>query len=171
MIGFITRHVVCKVKSKRTVSSPKKGQTAIQSKTWLRLNRANSSDTEAPFLDLSLCISNGTVSAGVCDKRDDFDFDIVNSLFWMAVSPGVPHVGYACLNLLDSPELLRVLVALTAVVEPLLPGFLGGAVVVWNFVGRFRGFVADTVPCWGSVASVWKHFCNKVYRNQNFTVT
>ena len=30
--------------------------------TELKLNRANSSDTEAPFLDLNLCISNGTVS-------------------------------------------------------------------------------------------------------------
>ena len=29
--------------------------------TELQLNRANSSDTEAPFLDLNLCISNGTV--------------------------------------------------------------------------------------------------------------
>ena len=28
----------------------------------LKLNRANSSDTETPFLDLNLCISNGTVS-------------------------------------------------------------------------------------------------------------
>ena len=46
--------------------------------TELQLDRANSSDTEAPFLDLNLCISNGTV---FYDKRDDFDFDIVNSLF------------------------------------------------------------------------------------------
>ena len=30
--------------------------------TELQLNRANSSDTEAPFLDLNLCIYNGTVS-------------------------------------------------------------------------------------------------------------
>ena len=30
--------------------------------TELQLNRANSSDTEAPLLDLNLCISNGTVS-------------------------------------------------------------------------------------------------------------
>ena len=29
--------------------------------TELQLNRANSSDTEAPFLDLNQCISNGTV--------------------------------------------------------------------------------------------------------------
>ena len=46
-----------------------------------QLNRANSSDTEAPFLDLNLCISNGTVSTKIYDKRDDFDFDIVNFPF------------------------------------------------------------------------------------------
>ena len=49
--------------------------------TELQLNRANSSDTEAPFLDLNLCICNGTVSTKIYDKRDDFDFDIVNFPF------------------------------------------------------------------------------------------
>ena len=47
----------------------------------LQLNKANSSDTEAPFLDLDLFIFNGTVSTKIYDKRDDFDFDIVNFLF------------------------------------------------------------------------------------------
>ena len=49
--------------------------------TELQLNRANSSNTEAPFLDLNLCISNGTVSTKIYDKGDDFDFDIVNFPF------------------------------------------------------------------------------------------
>ena len=49
--------------------------------TELQLNRANSSDTEASFLDLKLCISNSTVSTKIYDKRDDFDFDIVNFPF------------------------------------------------------------------------------------------
>ena len=49
--------------------------------TELQLNRANSSDTEAPFLDLNLCISNGMVSTKIYNKRDDFDFDIVNFPF------------------------------------------------------------------------------------------
>ena len=49
--------------------------------TELQLNKANSSDTEAPFLNLNLCISNGTVSTKIYDKRDDFDFDIVNLPF------------------------------------------------------------------------------------------
>ena len=46
-----------------------------------QLNRANSSDTEAPFLDLNLCIANGTVSTKIYDKRADFDFDIVHFPF------------------------------------------------------------------------------------------
>ena len=45
--------------------------------TELQFNRANSSDTEAPFLDLNLC----TASTKIYDKRDDFDFDIVNFPF------------------------------------------------------------------------------------------
>ena len=44
----------------------------------LQLDKANSSDTEAPFLDLNLSISYGTVSTNIYDKRDDFDTDIVN---------------------------------------------------------------------------------------------
>ena len=44
----------------------------------LQLNKANTADTEAPFLDLHLSISNGFVSSKIYDKRDDFDFDIVN---------------------------------------------------------------------------------------------
>ena len=39
----------------------------------LALNKANSSDTEAPFLDLHSTISDGFVSSKI---YDDFDFDI-----------------------------------------------------------------------------------------------
>ena len=82
--------------------------------TELQLNRTNSSDTETPFLDLYLCISNGTISIKIYDKRDDFDFDIVNFPFLDGDVPGVPHMGYTYLNLLDSPELLQILMTLTA---------------------------------------------------------
>ena len=47
----------------------------------LQLNKDNTADTEAPFLDLHLSISNGFVSSKIYDKRDDFDFDIVNFPF------------------------------------------------------------------------------------------
>ena len=47
----------------------------------LQLNKANTSDTEAAFLDLHLSISNDIVSTKIYDKRDDFDFEIVNFPF------------------------------------------------------------------------------------------
>ena len=47
----------------------------------LQLNKANASDAEAAFLDLHLSISNDIVSTKIYDKRDDFDFEIVNFPF------------------------------------------------------------------------------------------
>ena len=41
----------------------------------------NTSDTEVPFFDLHLSISNGFLSSKIYDKRDDFDFDVVNFPF------------------------------------------------------------------------------------------
>ena len=51
----------------------------------LQLNKANSSDTEAAFLDLHLSIVDGFVSCKIYDKRDNFDFEIVNFPFWMVM--------------------------------------------------------------------------------------
>ena len=59
----------------------------------LQLNKANTSDTDAPFLDLHLSISNGCVSSKNYDKRDDFDFDIVNFPFLDGDVPGRPSYG------------------------------------------------------------------------------
>ena len=47
----------------------------------LQLNKANTSDTRATFLDLHLSISNDIVPTKIYHKRDDFDFEIVNFPF------------------------------------------------------------------------------------------
>ena len=47
----------------------------------LQLNKANTSDTKSTFLDLHLSASNDIVAAKIYDKRDDFDFEIVNFSF------------------------------------------------------------------------------------------
>ena len=47
----------------------------------LQLNKVNTSDTKATFLDLHLSISNDIVYTKIYDKRDDFDFEIVNFPF------------------------------------------------------------------------------------------
>ena len=47
----------------------------------LQLNKANTSATKDAFLDLHLSISNDIVSVKSYEKRDDFDFKIVNFPF------------------------------------------------------------------------------------------
>ena len=47
----------------------------------LPLNKANTSDTEAVFLDLYLSISYDIVSSKIYDIRGEFDFEIVNFPF------------------------------------------------------------------------------------------
>ena len=57
------------------------------------LNEANASDTEAAFLDLNLSINNDIVSTKIYDKRDDFNFDIVNFPFLDGDFPQRPSNG------------------------------------------------------------------------------
>ena len=44
----------------------------------LQLNKANTSDTEVAFLNLYLSISNEIAFTKIYEKRENFDFEIVN---------------------------------------------------------------------------------------------
>lgn len=59
----------------------------------LKLNKANNSDSYAAFLDLDLSISNGVISTKIYDKRDDFDFNIVNFPHLDGDVPRAPSYG------------------------------------------------------------------------------
>ena len=61
--------------------------------TELQLNKANSSDTEVPFLDLNLSITNGIISSKIYDKRDDFNFEIVKFPLLGGDVPRSPSYG------------------------------------------------------------------------------
>ena len=61
--------------------------------TELQLNKSNSSDTEAPFLDFDLSKTKSIVSSKVYDKRDDFNFEMVNFLFLDGDVPRSPSYG------------------------------------------------------------------------------
>ena len=73
----------------------------------LQVNKANASNTEAPFLDLNLSISNGFLSFKIYHKRDDFDFDIAICFFFFlfffstGTFPVLPVTVFTFLNLLD----------------------------------------------------------------------
>ena len=72
----------------------------------LQLNKSNTSDTEAPLLDLHLSISNGFVSSKIYDKRDYFDFDIVNFTFLDGDIPRSTLTGFTFLSLFGLLECL-----------------------------------------------------------------
>ena len=114
--------------------------------TELQLNKASSFDTEAPFLNLNLCISNGTVSTKIYDQRDDFDFDMVcypsldgdvprRTSYWVYISQ---LIGFAraSSNLSDFNCRNK---ALTA--KLLRQGYR-----YFNLRKVFSKFIADTVP-------------------------
>ena len=61
--------------------------------TELQLNKANSSDTEAPILDLNLSITNGIVFSKNYDKWDYFSFEKVNFPFLDGEVPRSPSYG------------------------------------------------------------------------------
>ena len=59
----------------------------------LQLNKANSFDTEAPFSDLDLSLTNEIVSSKIYNKRHNFDFEIVNFPFHDGDVPRSPSYG------------------------------------------------------------------------------
>ena len=58
-----------------------------------QLNKANASDTGAAILDLNLSIHYDIVSTKIYDKRDDFNFDIVNFPLLEGDVPQRPSYG------------------------------------------------------------------------------
>ena len=82
----------------------------------LQLNKANVSDAEASFLDLHLSISDGFVKTKIYDKRDDFDFDIVNFPF-LVMFLVRHHMVFIFLNLFDLLEFLIMLMTLILVIR------------------------------------------------------
>ena len=69
--------------------------------TELQLNKANSSDNEAPFLDLNLSLSNGIASSKFYDKRDDFNFSFSHSPSYGAYILQLIRFARICSNVDD----------------------------------------------------------------------
>ena len=59
----------------------------------LELKKANTIDTNASFLDLNMSIINGKIITSIYDKRDSFDFQIVNFPHLSGNIPQSPSYG------------------------------------------------------------------------------
>ena len=139
--------------------------------TELQLNRANSSDTEAPFLDLNLCISNGTVSTKIYDKRDDFDFDIVNFPFLDGDVPRRTSYGVYICQLIRFARASSNLNDFNYRNKALTAKLLRQGYRYFKLRKAFSKFYRRHSALLEKYSVSRKHFCNKVYRNPNFTVT
>ena len=99
-------------------------------------------DTEAPFLDLHLSISNGFVSSKIYDKRDDFDFDIVNFPF---LDGDVPRSTSYGVNISQLIRFLRVSSHVADFNARNLPNLSNRAIGIVNFERLSPNFIADTM--------------------------
>ena len=122
-------------------------------------------------MDLNLCISNGRVSNKICDKRDEFDFDIVNFPFLdddipRRISNGayisqIIRFARASSNLKDFNCRNK---ALTA--KSLRQGYR-----YFKLRKAFSKFYRKHSALVDKYSASLETLLQKVYRNQNFTVT
>ena len=111
----------------------------------LQLNKANTSDTETPFLDLHLSISNGFVSSKIYDKRDDFDFDIINFPFLDGNVPRSTSYGVYISQLIRFARVSSHVADFNARNKSLSVRLLQQAIGIINFERLSLNFIADTM--------------------------
>ena len=111
----------------------------------LQLNKANTSDTEAPFLDLHLSISNGFVSSKINDKRDDFDFDIVNFPFFDGDFHCSTSYGVYISQLIRFARVISHVADFNARTQNLTAKLIQQGVGIINFERISQNFIADTM--------------------------
>ena len=134
----------------------------------LQLNKANSSDTEAPFLDLNLSISNGTVSTKNYDKRDDFD--IVNFPFLDGDVPRRTSYGVYISQFIRFARASSNVSDFNCRNKALTAKLLKQGYRYHKLRKAFSKFYCPHSELVEKYIA-WGNFCNKAYRNQNFIVT
>ena len=111
----------------------------------LQLNKANTSDTEAPFLGLHLSISNRFVSPKIYDMRDDFDFDIENFPFLDGDVPRSTSYGVYISQLIRFARVSSHVANLNARNKSLTANFSNRSIGIINFERLSPNFIADTM--------------------------
>ena len=122
-------------------------------------------------MDLNLCISNGTVSTKIYDKRDDFDFDIVNFTFLDGDVPRRTSYGVYISQLIRFANPSSNFSDFNYRNKALTAKRLRQDYIYFKLRKAFSKFYYRHSALVEKYSFSLKHFCNKVYRNQNFTVT
>ena len=137
----------------------------------LQLNKANTSDTEAPFLDLHLSISNGFVSSKISDKRVDIDFDVVNFPFLDGDVPRSTFYGVNISQLIRFARVSNQVADFNARNKSLTAKRLRQGYRYHKLRKTFSKLYRRHYELVSKFNVGLKHFCIKAYRNRNFMVT
>ena len=111
----------------------------------LQLNKANSSEIEAAFLDLHLSIVDGFVSCKIYDKCDDFDFEIVNFPFLDGDVPLAAFYGVYISQLIRFARVSSHVTDFNTRNKLLTANLLNQGYRYHNFVKPFLSFI-DVIP-------------------------
>ena len=137
----------------------------------LQLNKANTSDTKAAFLDLHLSISNEIVSTKIYDKRDDFDFEIVNFPFFDGDVPRSTSYGVYISQLIRFARASSIVADFNTRNKLLTQKPLNKVIVIINFPKHFQNFIDDTMIWFLNSKLDLNLFCAKDFRNLISMVT
>ena len=99
------------------------------------------SDAEASPLDLHLSISDGFVKTKIYDKRDDFDFDIVNFPFLDGDVPRSASYGVYISELIRFARVSSHVDDFNTHNKVLQQNFSDKDIGIINFVRRFQNFI------------------------------
>ena len=110
----------------------------------LQLNKANTSDTETPFLDLHLSISYDIVSTKLYDKRIDFNFEIVNFPFLDGDVPRSTSYGVYISQLIRFGRAFNYVTDFNTRNKLLTQSSLNKAIGIINLAKPFLNFMDDT---------------------------
>ena len=111
----------------------------------LHIIKTNTSDTKAAFLDLHLSISNDIVCTKIYDKRDDFDFEIVNFPFLDCDVPRSTSYGVYISQLIRFARASSYVADLNTRNKLLTQKFLNMDIGIINFAKHFQNFIDDTM--------------------------
>ena len=123
-------------------------------------------------MDLYLCISNGTVSTKIYEnKRDDFDFDIINFLFLDGDVPRRTSYGVYISQLIRFAGASSNLSDFNYRNKALTAKLLRQGYRFFKLRKAFSKFYRRHSVLVKKYSVSLKTLLQKVYRNQNFTVT
>ena len=111
----------------------------------LQLNKANTSDTEAAFLDLHLSISYDIISTKIYDKRDDFDFEIFIFQFLDGDLPLSTSYGFYISQLIRFARASSHVADFNTHNKLLTQKLLKQGYQYQNFAKHFLNFIDDTL--------------------------